>query len=209
MKADRKKAIIIGGAAAAVLGGLLFATFVLFKSKQEEPVSPGIPVGEPAETLVSLVTWEDPAGFSFDYPGNLTTDSHEEDEKNYAHLELADDDHPGSIIIWMKDTTYKTIDNWAEKESEAVSEQIFDTTLGGHEAKKIIFTDGRILTAALDQEVIVLIEILPGDVSFWQPVYDQIVSSFEFIPLAAAESKPPATTGGGASEIWEEEEVIE
>lgn len=206
MEADRKKVIIIGVAVAAVLVGLLFATFVLFKPKQEEPVSPALPIGEPAVVLAPLVTWEDPAGFSFDYPGDLDTDPHEEDEENYAHLEFSADDHPGSIIIWMKDTTYKMIDDWAEKESEAASEQIFDTTLDGHEAKRVMFADGRILTAALDQEVIVLVEMLPGDHQFWTPIYDQIVSSFKFIPLPTKALQPQT---GGTNEIWEEEEVIE
>jgi len=202
METDKKKIIIIGLGVMAILAGLSLATFVLFKPKQEEPISPAIKLEKPEEILAPLVTWSDPAGFSFAYPSNLQIDPHQEDKENYAHLELREENHAGGIIIWMKDTNYKTIDDWAKKESGAASWQIFETTLGGREAKKVAYKDGRVTTAALDEEVIVLLELF-GDNQFWQPVYEKIIESFEFIPLAQA--SPPATSG----EIWEEEEIVE
>jgi len=212
MEPDKKKIIIIGGGAAAILGGLLVASLVFLKPKQPEPILPALPTrGEPTEVLAPLVTWEDPAGFSFDYPGNLDTNSHEEDKENYVHLELMDSEHAGGIIIWMKDTNYEKIEDWVRKETEAVNEQIFALTLGGHQAKKVVSADGRIVTAALDEEVIVLVELVPGpgySSYSWQPIYDQIIASFKFIPLAVKETAPPVSAGG-TSEIWEEEEVVE
>lgn len=211
MELNKKIIFITVGLVAAVVVSAILYQFV-FKKEEIEPVSPAITFEQPQEIAPKLLVWEDPAGFSLSYPEGLQVNPHQEDDKNYAHLEFSAADHPGSIIVWMKDTNYKMIAVWAEKESEAVGEQIFDTTLDGHEAKKVMYEDGRVITAALDEEVIVLVELLPGPAysSYsWQPVHDQIIDSFEFVPLAVAESKPPATTGGGASEIWEEEEVVE
>lgn len=206
METDRKKVIIVGITAVAILGGLLLATLVLFKPKQEEPVSPAVELEKPEEILAPLVTWEDPAGFSFDYPGDLQTDSHEEDKENYAHLELTDENHSGGIIIWMKDSNYKKVEDWVDSEDRVLTSQVFDIALGGHDAKKLVLANEGILTAALDQEVIALVEMLPGDVQFWQPIYDQVIKSFQFIPLP---TKIPQPQTGGTTEIWEEEEVVE
>jgi len=203
METDKKKIIIIGIGVMAILAGLSLATFVLFKPKQEEPISPAIKLEKPGEILTPWLVWKDPAGFSLSYPEGLQVNPHQEDETSYAHLEFSAADHPGGIVVWMKDTNYKTIADWAKKESGAASEPILATTLGGREAKKVAYKDGRVTTAALDEEVIVLVEMLTGEKYFWQPVYEKIIESFEFTPLAQA--SPPATS----EEVLEEEEIVE
>jgi len=215
MEEDRKKTILVAGILVGlVVVGALIYKFVL-KKEDGEPISPASQISAPQVLAPQLIVWEDPAGFTFSYPENFEIDPHEEDDENYAHVELTVLDQAGGIIVWMKDTAYSTIDKWLENEEEIVDEQVFDTTLSDHEGKKVMFANGKLLTVTLDEEVIVLVELLPGDNRLWQPIYDQIIQSFEFVPLeteafqAPAKSAGSGVSGGSASEIWEEEEVVE
>lgn len=45
-------------------------------------------ISAPTPTSVSLLTWTDTAGFSFQYPSGTTIDKHPEDNVNYANLTL-------------------------------------------------------------------------------------------------------------------------
>jgi hypothetical protein len=198
-----------------IIGVLLFlgGTFLFFKSlKKSSFVKPVFEV-EPTTTEVKVVFWEDPSGFSFLYPEGIEIDPHEEDEESYAHLDLTSPDYPGHIVIWAKDTDFKDIESWAEE--EAGSGQVFDTELGGESAKKIAFSDPqKMIVGAIDIDALVLIEMMPDEGGFWQKVYDDLLASFEFIPLedeekAAAPSSAGSTSGGGSQIIEEPEEVIE
>jgi len=209
MEPDKKKIFLITGILVGlVVVGALVYKFVL-KKEDSEPISPASQISAPQVLEPQLTVWEDPAGFTFSYPENLEVDPHEEDDENYAHVELTALDQDGGIIVWMKDTAYSTADLWLENEEEIVDEQAFDTTLGDHDGKKVMFANGKLLTMALDGEVVVLVEMSVGDNRFWQPIYDQIIQSFEFVPLeteapqAPAKSAGSGVSGGGAGEIWE------
>ncbi len=178
---------------------------------------------KPSSTLVSplaekeketkLLVWEDPAGFKFSYPQEIEIDNHPEDQENYAHLELTSASHSGSILIWMRDTDYKTIEDWLKKDSEALGGQVFDTDLGGNPAKKVAFLNPKkLITATLDVDVLVLVE-LKADDEWWNRTYNQILETFEFIPLEE-ESTTSKTSGSfvqesGGGIIDEGEEIIE
>jgi hypothetical protein len=167
-----------------------------------------------SDNTAQLLTWEDPAGFSFSYPGEVAIDPHKEDQENYSHLELTSSDHPGNIIIWMKDTKYKDIENWAQKEV-GTDAQILDSELGEKPAKKVVFTDPEKLeVAAIDVDVLVLLEMTPEDKTYWLAVFNQITSSFKFIPLPGEEKSEAAPgawqgSGGGGGVIDEGEEIVE
>lgn len=201
--------ITVGLVAAVVVSSVLYQFF--FKEREVDLISPGGQLTGLQKETSQLTTWKDTAGFSFDYPSSLQTNPHLEDEENYAHLELSDPSHPGEIIVWMKDTALKNINDWEPEEFETGRGNLIDSQLGGHSARKAAFVDGRVITAALDAEVIALIELLSGDLAFWQPIYDQILASFEFVPLAAAkpQTSPGTTSSSGGGEIWLEEEVVE
>jgi hypothetical protein len=211
----KKKLLILSGVVAVLLVGGL----VVMRLKK---VPSGIisPLVETEKEELSLIVWEDPAGFKFSYPSKITIDPHEEDKENYAHLELTSPSHPGKILIWMKDTNYKNPDDWAKKE---VGEgQVFDSELGGKPAKKVAsINPKKLTTATIDVDVLVLVEVFPED-EWWNEVYNQILSSFEFIPLAGEPASAGASagkekaapgpwegSGGGAGVIEEEEEVVE
>ena len=165
------------------------------------------------EEGANLKTWEDPAGFQFSYPEGITIDNHEEDEENYAHLELTEKNHPGKILIWMKDKVEKNLEVWAANQTG--NPQVFDSELAGQPAKKLAFSlPQKLVTAAFDQEVIILVEVFPED-EWWQETYQQVIDSFELIPLAGEDkSKVNAPgawqgSGGGAGIIDEGEEIVE
>lgn len=206
----KKKILVIAIPSLAtllVVGIWLF--FFRFKS-QSSLVSPLSPAKE--EEAVEWLVWEDPAGFSFSYPKNIQINSHEEDKENYAHLEMTASEHPGNVIIWLKDTQYTKLEDWVKAEATQGG-QVFDTELGGEPAKKIVSTQpNRLVVAAIDVDALLLIEMTPDEEGYWQETLNQILSSFTYLPLEGEEAIAPATggSGGGGGGIVEEaEEVIE
>ena len=162
---------------------------------------------------VKLKTWEDPAGFQFSYPEGIEIDNHEEDDENYAHLELTEQNHPGKILIWMKDKVEKTLETWVVNQTG--NAQVFDSELAGQPAKKLAFSlPKKLVTAAFDQEVIILVEVFPKD-DWWNEVYQGVIDSFRLIPLVG-EGKSTVDTpvvgqgsDGDFGIIDEGEEIIE
>jgi hypothetical protein len=200
-------ALILG---VILIGGGLFLIF----NPLNKNASLLNPLGsQKEEEQVNLKVWEDPAGFSFKYPEQITIDNHPEDEENYAHLELAQNDHQGKILIWMKDKVEDSLDEWVE--AQEGNPQVFDSELAGQPAKKMAFlSPQKMATVAFDQEVVILVEVFPQD-EWWNQTYEQILESFELIPLAGEDkakiNAPGAWQGsGGDSGIIDEgEEIIE
>jgi len=203
--------IILGILVLLVAGGFYY--FKFYQKPSSGLVNPL--TNQKTESEAKLLTWEDPAGFKFSYPEEVKINNHPEDEENYAHLELTVASHPGLILIWMKDTNYKNIQDWVKKEASDSSAQVFDSDLGDHPAQKVAFTNPqKMVTAALDGNALVLVEVYPED-SWWNQTYSQILSSFEFIPLQSEETSTSTkvsgssgqTSGGGI--IDEGEEIVE
>ena len=128
-------------------------------------------------------------------------------------MELTNNAYPGRILIWMKDKIEKNLDVWlANQEGDF---QTFDSEIAGQSAKKLAFASPKkLITAFFDQEVIVLLEVYPEN-EWWLKTYDQILSSFELIPLAGedkAQSQAPGAWQPGTGEsgiIDEGEEIVE
>ncbi|MBL7150769.1 hypothetical protein ISS86_02475 [Candidatus Microgenomates bacterium] len=203
-----KKLLII----LAVVLVLSIAAIIIFKSKQKTGID--TPLDSPtveSSSVAKLTVWDDPAGFSFSYPEEIEIDPHSEDEENYAHLELILSSEPGGrIIIWVKESDFTDIEDWAEATAGG---QIFDTELDAEPAKKIAYSEPtKLVTAAIDVDALVLIEMIPDKKGYWQKVYDKILSSFKFIPLEGEETAPvqaePAEPAS-ANIIEEAEEMIE
>ena len=187
------------------------AWFFFYRQASSGLISPLTDKKEEPE--VKLLVWEDPAGFKFNYPQEVEINNHPEDEENYAHLELTATASPGSILIWVKDTKYQNIEDWAKDQGSEV--QIFDSDLGGNPAKKVAFLNPqKLTTATIDVDALVLVELLSQD-SWWTETYNQILSSFEFIPLSGEEISTPAKVSGSSGQtneggvIDEGEEIIE
>lgn len=207
----KKVIFIILGILVLLLAGGSFYYFKFYQKSSSGLVNPL--TNQKTESEAKLLVWEDPAGFKFSYPEEVKINNHPEDEENYAHLELTVASHPGLILIWMKDTNYKNIQDWVKKEASASSAQVFDSDLGDHPAQKVALTNPqKMVTAALDGNALVLVEVYPED-SWWNQTYNQILSSFEFIPLQG-EITPPQTSGSsgqnsGGGIIDEGEEIVE
>lgn len=181
--------IIIG----VLVGGVGAGIFLW--SKQPKTTTPTTVPSAPTPVPVEQATWTDPAGFTFDYPKDVSVNPHEEDKDNYAHVELTHKDHPGRVIVWMKDLPAPTISGAS----------VLDTTLGGKPAKKILVSDPakKLMIFAIDNDVYVSIEGELQDETYWTAVQNGIVDTFAFTGSPGA-----STTGGGGASV-EEEEVLE
>lgn len=207
-----KRLIILAGVIliAGIVAGILFINRQrIFPQKKVQNVveSPTTPTPQ-----VDLATWEDPAGFTFQYPKGIQVNKHDEDTENYAHVELTHPDHKGNVIVWMKDTTATTIAQWLKNEKSLASAVSVDTTLGGNEAKKVMVKEPKVkqITATLDEDVVVIVEANLEDEAYWQGVNDTILRSLSF------NTSQTTTSAGGDAGVQgepavaaDEEETIE
>lgn len=170
-----------------------------FFQKKSSVITPGEAIAPTLTPKVELTTWNDPAGFSFQYPKNLSVNKHEEDNENYAHVELTNNEHPGKIIVWVKDAPAK----WPFEGGTTL-----DTTLGGLAAKKILTTAPvkMLTTGVITDNLLFSVEATLTDSEYWNGVHDTITSSFAFTDDTSA----PAAVGGAApASDFDEEEVVE
>jgi len=205
-----KKPIVIGSI--VFVGIVILAGLYMFRTKFFPATSNQTAFVTPTVAPKELVLWEDPAGFSFKYPSDLMVNKHDEDTENYAHVELTSAGHSGSVIIWVKDTTYQSVDAWVKGDSMVKTSPSVDTTLGGYEAKKIIVSGAskKMITAAIDVDVLVTVEAdMQTDEPYWTDVYAGIIQTFVFASRDDMSGNAEEQTDiGGGSEV-DEEEVLE
>ncbi len=194
-----KKLWIVTGV--IIVLGVVAGGVFLFSQRNTKVISPAgqSPLGgaQPTPTpAVSLTTWDDPAGFSFQYPKDLSVNKHEDDNENYAHVELTNVAHPGSIIVWASDVSSA----WPPKGGTSI-----DTTLGGIAAKKILVStpSAKLIVGAVSEGLVFKIEGTLTDKPYWQTVEDGIVKTFAFTPDTSAAS------GQASGDAVDEEEVIQ
>ncbi len=186
-----------------VTGGIFF-----FSQKNSKVISPGEAVNStltPAPA-VALTTWDDPAGFSFQYPKNLSVNNHEEDPDNYAHVELTNKAHPGSIIVWVSDLPkgVTTLNTWVNKFYPTAAS--IDSTLGGETAKKILVSSpsAKFIVGTISEGLLFYVDGTLMDKAYWQTVEEGIVQTFTFTP-----DTPSAGSGQAADNAVDEEEVVQ
>lgn len=202
--------IILGG---FLLGGIGAGAYLYF-SKSKAPAAPVGDITVPTPTP-KLLLWDDPAGFTMQYPENIEVNKHDEDKENYAHVEFTSSAHPGNLIVWVKDIPKGIMDTaaWGKKMSTPSSAISFDTTLGGKPAQKILISSPvkTVTTGIIYDGVAWSIEAVLTDDVFWQSVYDQVAGSFTFKPTAADPAAPAAADPGSAAVDYsvDEEEVLE
>ena len=191
---------------AIVIGVAAGGTGVYLWQRSQTSTQPELAV-QPTPPTPELLTWKDPAGFTFQYPKDISVDNHEEDEENYAHVELIHKDHPGKLIVWVKDTTAADATAWVKTEKRFKGANVMDTTLAGAPGKKVLLTDPEQLLVAgtVFDELLFMIETTPTDAAYWGSTHETVIGSFAFIPIPGEEQ----TTGGGAGEASYEEAVDE
>ena len=170
--------------------------FFWYKNRSREPLSPTEPgtmgqgrasdknTEEEKKTKFNWTVWEDPAGFSFEYPKETTINNHPEDKENYAWLELTKEGSKGKIAIFCKDSQHNNIDQWAKKDKEVSAGNSLNTTIASASAKKVALGEGKEIAAFIDPDaVIYTIKLIPENETYWQEIYRRILSSFKLIPL--------------------------
>ncbi|MCX6794354.1 MAG: PsbP-related protein [Candidatus Gottesmanbacteria bacterium] len=195
-----KKLWIVTGV--IVLVGALGVGIFLYSSKIPSVVTPHVETSVTPTPIIALATWDDPAGFSFQYPKDLTVDKNEEDNENYAHVELTSRDHPGSIIVWASDLTVKDLNAWVKKFYP--SSTSIDSTLGGEPAKKILIStpSAKLVVGTISEGLLFYVDGTLTDKVYWQTVEDGIVKTFAFTP-------DTSSAGSGQAESVDEEEVVQ
>lgn len=178
------------------------------------PVSPVTPqTAGPSGVPATLLIWDDSAGFTFKYPEGLRIDKHDEDQENYAHIELTSAAHPGKLIVWAKDlpltkkgVVVKDVSEWVTSDATYASGNVVDTALGGQLAKKVLLSSPEMLvTGAVHDDVLWMVEGTLTDKTFWSEVHKTIIDSFTFKPLTQIGGAEAADTEVAV----DEEEVVE
>lgn len=207
---NKKIAFILSGLTLVLV--TLILVFYLQTKNKLSPVLPEDAEVVPTQVIEEMVTWTDPAEFTFQYPKSLSFNPHSEDQLNYAHVELASSTNAGNLIIWVKDTAADTIDDWIVKEK---INNAIDSTLDSIPAKKILMTglENKITLSAMRNGYLYQIEVNATDNEYWNKIFGQVVSTFTFTSgEKSIDQKTPATasedTGSSAVES-EGEEVIE
>lgn len=199
--------------------GLLLVTFILLtavlvgylKIKSSQKSVPESSAAQVTQSPEELTTYEDQTQFSIRYPETLKLNPHEEDEENYAHVELTSDKYPGNLIVWVKDTAAEDIDLWVK---ETKVKGAIDSNLGGEKAVKVLSTSdsAKIVTSAIRDGYLYQIEANLAD-DYWNKINEIIVSSFQFTNRQKEEkmnnSYQETDTQDNTEGIYDEEEVIE
>jgi hypothetical protein len=164
--------IIIG---VVILAGVV--AIVSSKPKEEKKiVNEVVPIVKPTEKAKEVyryLTWEDGAGFRFDYPEGVKVDNHPEDEKNYANLTLTTGGGEGKIEILMADNSFKTIEAWAGKGA-------LDTVFGGKDGKKMVLPD-KMAVGVIDNEVLVTVSRSFSNNPILETTWAKIIDSWQFV----------------------------
>ncbi len=162
----------------------------------------------PSETLID---YQDPAGFSFAYPDNVSLTnnltSENADTSAYADLQLYSKEKSGSLSLRITDSTQASLSGWLKDNNISENNQPSSMMIGTLPAWQVKTSD-HLLVGALDHGVLFTLEMPLIEQTFWQPVFDKVVSNFSFIAPEAATTQ--GTTSGGDDEImFEGEEVVE
>lgn len=204
-----KKGVLLIGVLFLVLaaGG---ESFFYLKNKQAESlVSPTSEAPSQSSSQTQNLTYEDEAGFSFQYPNTLGVVEIEiNDPSLYSSLELSSKKFPGEkIIVKIMDTNVSTVDQWLKKNPQTgVVGSSSQITLAGMNGQQLSFNNpAKNLILVIDSGILYELEAPSGD-SFWDDSFKTISSSFQFI---SDKSSSSGTSGGGSSVIDEGEETIE
>ena len=189
-----------------IIVGTVFWWLFSNRSKSSPPFNPiaqssDIQKKAPSETLIEYV---DPAGFSFNYPDNLSLNKNDiEDNTTYVDLQLNSNHVSGSLSLKITDSKYKTLDEWVNLNKAAVTEEPKEVMLGTLKAKELKTSD-RLLLGALDQGILFTIELPRIEEEFWTKVYSKILADFSF-------AVPETNTSDVSSNdvVFEGEEVVE
>lgn len=168
----------------------------LFSPIAKQQQQANLPI-QPSETLKE---YEDPSGFTFSYPDNLSLVKNEVADGTYADINLTAKELTGSLVLKISDTNFASLDEWIKANKNASSDTPKEKKLGTLKALEMK-TQDRLLLGALDQGVLFTIEIPLDKEDFFLKVLNIILSDFSFAP---------PTQGSTTEEVaFEGEEIVE
>lgn len=198
-----KKSLIIVSTAILLSVVIVFFSKMYLKKQLTKSIKPATPTAitsnEPSN--VNNKTYQDPAGFSFNYPDSLNVNNDDSTDQNvYSILKLEAPSEKSFIDITVVAS---------DSSSLAISKKagIVGTKLAGMNAYEETSDQFTKITAldSQDGNILFTIEVhYDGDKSFWPGAYQTILKSFAFTP-------PPQNTSSTDtnSVVDEGEEVVQ
>lgn len=195
------------------LAASITVVIVAVKKQQSKTTAKASLTSLTQQEQVDLETWKDPAGFTFQYLKGMDVNKHDEDMENYAHVEMTNKDHPGTLIVWAKDTTYSDVEAWVKNDPAVKEGSMVDSSMGNIPAKKIIITAPKkmYIIGTITDAILFTLEATPGEDSYWQNAFDTIAKSFQFTDQETTASFSESTNEEDTDslEAVDEEEVVE
>ena len=161
----------------------------------------------PINLKTKLKTFEDPAGFLFKYPENLTIKINKTtDQSVFSSLTLTSKSEKGNISIEIVTSNLQSLEDWLSENNITAKRQKIKLAdldaISFEQAGKVITTTvdiGTLLTFTVDYQ---------KNKNYWLEVNKTILSTFAF---SAPEEAPAGVSDSSADEdvIFEGEEVIE
>ena len=207
MMNNKKKILVIAGVGLILIG--LIALGIKMGQKPKTTLGPAAPTRMPIRIEAENQTYEDEAGFNFEYPAGIEIKDVSGNQDVYSILEISAPDKNEKMIIRVVDTKYKTIAEWLKKESQSDDAAAREFEIAGMTGQQIQLEDPRrLVSLAIDKGVMYYFEssLSEEEGQYWNMVHNTIVLSFS---LGEAQPQTGSQGSGGDDVIYEEEEVVE
>lgn len=195
--------LVVSGILVVGLAIILAANRFKKEEKIVSPTTGEIPGTQMPVDKGKFKTYNDEAGFSFNYSEDLTVKEVEnQDETTYSWLEISGLAKPKEFIsIKLTDTTLSSVDDWLKKNKQTdwVANEAVLSGMNG----KIINSPTKIISVAIQKRILFLIESPADADGFWEKQHEIIGESFK---VAWPTPKPATAPAGDSSGI---EEIIE
>jgi hypothetical protein len=207
---SKAQKIIMALIALGIIGGGAF--FILKPGIKDNFDEKQISIQQAEVERLESMIYQDTAGFSFEYPGELAVQEIELDDNTvYSSLEIRSPEG-GKVSLRITDTKLKDQDEWQTKfEEKNVVISIKDAFLADLEARTVIYgAPKEMRTVAIENGVIYEIFSL-ADGGYFERIQEEIVNSFEFKAEVFQEEETPSRLDleGKNEEIVLLEEIIE
>lgn len=205
----RKWFLIIG---TAIIIPVVIILFVQrsFSTKTKSPSTKTV-TNQEGDEVVGDKSYADPAGFQFDYPGELVITPQKTKEDEYANVFLRSRKKKGEIHIYIKDTTAATLDQYLRQNKiTSTATNSAQITLDDLEGKTISTATGA-KTIVVDSNIVYILEVATReDKNMWMDTYEKILTSFKFSEEQTSEDASAPPVDSSSEEFSDvEEEIVE
>lgn len=191
----------------------IISFFVFKKSKTESvnPLAESSALSKIAEEE-KLLSYQDTAGFKFNYPQSVTVkDVSNNDPNTYSLLELGSAKNDGKMLIKVVDSNLDSVDQWLKSKEATGAGNSREVIISQMPGKQIQFENpSRLVSLAISDGIMYFFQSSLDSAGFWNKVHSQIISSFSqngTTEKTVEENKSGADFG--EETVSENEEVIE